>query len=426
MRKILFITLAWMAACTWADTINYVREVLVDTDSAEFLYQYYYNESSQLAMELQRVRSNGNWANVARTEWYYEDDKLVRQQMDQCIGDEWQNVQNEVLTYNNELLAEQTLTNMSSGEVQTTAYEYKNGRLALRKHTLNGVQDYSYSFVYNAQGKTERVLITMPESKMQVHYAWMGDYPKTQTIQTWQDTAWVNQLLYTFYYNEGEDVPVKVKTSVWKLTNKGWMWINQAISQYEYNNGFLAMETNQYWAQMFWQDNFRFAYQYDGERLSRRIFDIPLYRKWRTQSYIQYAYADNTESAESVYEFWGGEEGEGFQTAIPVRLSLEEPVTTKVGNRIQVTYGTSPLVAIDDVTMPKVSVLPNPSDGVFYINGSNENNISWSVYDLNGGVVAQQNNVSSHMVDITPAPEGVYLLKLISAEGTSYTKLIKK
>ena len=75
-----------------------------------------------------------------------------------------------------------------------------------------------------------------------------------------------------------------------------------------------------------------------------------------------------------------------------------------------------------------LSIYPNPAKRIFSINGLDERNVkNVMLYDLNGRLLKQWENTVSNY-DISAISEGLHLVKITSADGTTVTQklLIKK
>jgi hypothetical protein len=77
-------------------------------------------------------------------------------------------------------------------------------------------------------------------------------------------------------------------------------------------------------------------------------------------------------------------------------------------------------------SIKEVSVSPNPSKGIFYLNLNDVNASSFEVFSVLGAKVSS-NKVNSQnvMIDLSNFKNGVYLLKVISEEGIFTTRLVK-
>lgn len=74
-----------------------------------------------------------------------------------------------------------------------------------------------------------------------------------------------------------------------------------------------------------------------------------------------------------------------------------------------------------DETEIQISVYPNPSHDQIYIK-SDEKNIYWSLFDLNGKMLQSGNTLTIPLVSY---PEGIYSLKITTTTGTKYLKICR-
>jgi hypothetical protein len=95
----------------------------------------------------------------------------------------------------------------------------------------------------------------------------------------------------------------------------------------------------------------------------------------------------------------------------------------KLGNNV--TGGGGVVSGIKTQSMGnKLSVYPNPASGVISINGLNEK-AGISITDLSGKIVlAAQASAAANTVDISPLPNGAYILEVNTAGTKAYQKII--
>lgn len=79
-------------------------------------------------------------------------------------------------------------------------------------------------------------------------------------------------------------------------------------------------------------------------------------------------------------------------------------------------------VGIEDVDCDGVTVYPNPTCGVLYIDG--EDVVSVDVYDIGSRRVVSAENVKS--VDLSALPAGMYYIRVVHSHGVSINKVVKK
>jgi hypothetical protein len=100
-----------------------------------------------------------------------------------------------------------------------------------------------------------------------------------------------------------------------------------------------------------------------------------------------------------------------------------------------VNCGTTPIIVCDTIAITSVGlvnfdsqeykIVPNPSKGVFYIQSNSNNNIGIKLYDLDGKVLLQQQNLNANtMVGVEHLAKGMYVIQLQTPTGYVTQKLI--
>ena len=137
--------------------------------------------------------------------------------------------------------------------------------------------------------------------------------------------------------------------------------------------------------------------------------------------------SDNCE-IDTVYNSWNNTntlDGEVFDPGVYFITWFAKDVG---GN---LTYSTVQLtvestVAVEQIGDAKISVYPNPSDGLFTVNGVNGCNLA--VYDVNGKLVSQYDNIVADKLslDLTPFGSGMYFVKIYNDKGVKNIKVVVK
>lgn len=83
-------------------------------------------------------------------------------------------------------------------------------------------------------------------------------------------------------------------------------------------------------------------------------------------------------------------------------------------------------VAVEQIGDAKISIYPNPSDGLFTVNCVNGCNLA--VYDVNGKLVSQYDNIVADKLslDLTPFGSGLYFVKIYNDKGVKNIKVVVK
>ena len=91
---------------------------------------------------------------------------------------------------------------------------------------------------------------------------------------------------------------------------------------------------------------------------------------------------------------------------------------------LYLTVGDTPIAGIAEVSgeANMINVYPNPTDGKLHIEAEGINSVE--VYDLYGRTV--QTAIRDNIVDLTPMPNGIYILRVTHSNGVSIRQVIKK
>lgn len=83
-------------------------------------------------------------------------------------------------------------------------------------------------------------------------------------------------------------------------------------------------------------------------------------------------------------------------------------------------------ISINENTLVNISVYPNPTQNIVQIKGLNqvENIEGLTILDVSGKEIAQL-DLNANSLDLSPYPQGIYLLKIISEKETKIIRLVK-
>lgn len=97
-------------------------------------------------------------------------------------------------------------------------------------------------------------------------------------------------------------------------------------------------------------------------------------------------------------------------------------------NPRQLQYATTYIsnLSTSNILKEDLKVYPNPTSSYVNIDASNLTNVSVQILDLNGRILLSQKLSKSSQQDLSSLLPGVYLLKIISDQGSKTTKIVKK
>ena len=83
--------------------------------------------------------------------------------------------------------------------------------------------------------------------------------------------------------------------------------------------------------------------------------------------------------------------------------------------------------SLPDYVLNEVFISPNPSNGLFYVNGlEDQENYDISVTDVSGKTILEKQTLKDNILDLSPFSEGLYLVKIADNKGYKIFKVIKK
>jgi len=71
-----------------------------------------------------------------------------------------------------------------------------------------------------------------------------------------------------------------------------------------------------------------------------------------------------------------------------------------------------------------VSLYPNPATNAFYLDMS-EHDAAVSIYNLSGMKLISKQTMNRNYFDISTLPQGMYIVRIITSEGSVEKKLMK-
>lgn len=84
----------------------------------------------------------------------------------------------------------------------------------------------------------------------------------------------------------------------------------------------------------------------------------------------------------------------------------------------------------DMISEHEIQIYPNPTEGDLNISISNvsyDNQISVALYDMNGKLIRKENTATERVnINISDAPNGIYIMQIMIDEKVTTWKIIKK
>jgi hypothetical protein len=100
-------------------------------------------------------------------------------------------------------------------------------------------------------------------------------------------------------------------------------------------------------------------------------------------------------------------------TDLKVVVFIQDNVSKKV---MQAAYATDLLGVSTNIRSNQVRLYPNPSKGIIYVKSDTLSQVE--ILDVNGRIIRKLDRVESGAaIDLSDVPSGVYLAKIVSANG---------
>lgn len=417
---------------------QFVRQLKIETGDSTVFYHYFYDANGKVRYERQLSSQNNKLVNRSQTEWLTVGDSLHIQRGWKWHTTEW------VKSY-------EFRTWKQSGDliIKEEKYEFSTGEAVLCQRSVmvedKEGQGYLRNFYSYDSGKPQ----LMRQQRLL-------KYEKTmlETDRYFRADTLVLELTTSYYYQPTSDLPDSVKMEdsttgeswlteysydkhtgriITQLTRRGELTgtsrMNHTRIEYTYNQeGKLSTEVFYSYSGKRWVPTYRNVYEYNNDGvLTEKTYFTALYREWRKLNTIHYS--DFTEGYPlqvfSGYNFWGGREGEPFETSLPVYFNGK--LIIRQGSRINIEYNTTGLENHGNNTASsETAVYPNPTSGQLFFRSSGNSLHYWELFNLQGKLILNgKADIQSNRIDLSGAGSGVYLLRLIDTEQkTSYERVI--
>lgn len=185
-------------------------------------------------------------------------------------------------------------------------------------------------------------------------------------------------------------------------------------------------------------DSFAFGIKYEDETISAADALEILMNQVSTFSYeitdgeltyLSWGDFEGAVSETNPWKFYIGTDLSNWVTAVDfqsIELNPNEWLGLSFGERRPITpTDQSEQLNVKEVLNSKISIYPNPSNDVFYIDAAVLSKVE--IYDLNGRMLKSFANVSSNQaINVQDLNKGIYLVKILSGNTFEVKKLIIK
>jgi hypothetical protein len=416
-----------------------VREIIAHESDSVFRFTYLFDDYKNKVVENKYfVNENNISYPLSRTEWIYDRQYCLLQRKQQWKGSAWESTFLIESEYVGDIKQKEKHFSVSNNYEQiekTVVNQYENGKLLSVKSNNGAEADQKVQqlsqFIYDNANRVRIMQIdgdadVENQLKQKLQYIYNDKTGKLDSLIYFniQGTEDTKKLLTLYFYDSSTgNLTLQIQKKWNDIASK---WENQAKSEFIYNEGgILIQEIYSHHSGYFWIANTRYDYVFDSQGLLKsKIMSQPIYRQWRKIYTIEYSQIENNQPnlMESKYNFWGGNTGELVNNYIPYYFNDE--ISIMEASKMEIKYTTDITVVTNSVFETGwLSIYPNPSNGVFYVNTQNYYIESWQVFDLRGIVLKSEvNRIRTGVIDLTDFPDGMYMIKAM----TSDNKLLKQ
>lgn len=413
-------------------------EYFVYNNDSVFRHQIIYNARLQKVMHTKFLQQSSQWEPMSQTEWEYNDAFIAAQTFRKRAGNIWQNKYViETVRINSRETQEvySEFENAVPNKKSITVFAYdENGNEKLRsqKQIINNNEQLLQSFEssYDIDGQLLQTVETFYGEntlRYRTNYLYADRLLKSTTFSEEKpaDSNNFEPLDETnFYYKFGTDTLSSQRT---RQYSNLWGWQNKMMTQYEYDNKELTAETYYYWLQNSWIQVMRYSNSFaPNGQISIKQIQLPIHKQWRNvmnQTYNRRS--EKQMSISSTFDFWGGQPNAPVSATIV--FDFNEQIETVTANKLEITYGLVDVSTQAEISPAnKLTVYPNPSDAIFYIDTQGSTIDHWKIKTLSGVLIKHSQAHHLQMIDLSEFASGVYLLELLIDNKTVVRKLVKQ
>jgi hypothetical protein len=159
------------------------------------------------------------------------------------------------------------------------------------------------------------------------------------------------------------------------------------------------------------------SFDADSFRIERRLKGASNWSYLTTTAANKYGFNDTSVLYDTLYQY-----------QVTAHLNNGSSKASNISEAIVRSWRTN---SIAKIQVNKFTVYPNPVSNMLYINSVNQIDVNMvTITDIQGKVVLQNKNVSDALangINVSPLPQGVYLLKVVAKNGSiEIQKIIKQ
>ncbi len=260
---------------------------------------------------------------------------------------------------------------------------------------------------------------------------------------TWYQDNWIlnRQEIYTYDENGNR---VGQLTQVWDNGASEWYdFVNYIFTYEDSGNQLTEIRQNKNFETNEWYDWWRYEHAYDD--LNRRIQSVYLRfnedsGELTNQWLYTYDFDENGNLTHYLFQGWNLQTGiwddfsrelysyDGYNNRTRRLVQTWSNYYSTWENVIQDDYYWSQyqIAGIGNHNQQKLGVFPNPANDIIYLDGIGSEEVTVKLYSIAGFLVKSEKLRKGQGIDIKALPAGTYILRMDAAQGSFYSRFLKR
>lgn len=394
---------------------------------------FIYNSSNLVTLRLSQLLIGNKWSPTSQTIFKYD----IKNNLTDSIVQDWNDTLykwNIVKVFHNSYDSHSNLictsdSTPTSGFKMNNSFDAKNNLISVIEQLWNGKNWVNNNRQTNTYDTNNLMIGSLIEK-------WSaGTWTKSMKIQ---DLVWAIHSTGIIAANEE---PLSYSVLSWDDMSSSWLNFFKLSNVVSNNN--IISHLEQAYMNGSWADVKAINYTFD---ITNKLVS-QIEKKWDENASIivnsskySFTYDANNHQTSSDQYTWVGNQWKRYDKNTLAKYNLSGLIISKStklfgSNEIisqgDSTYNFYRTIVLTEVpnTKPSAincSVFPNPSRGKFKVTSSESIFQSVEVYNLNGAKIysCQDLNCYTKDIDLSAAPKGIYLLRIINTAGSSCQKIL--
>jgi hypothetical protein len=408
-------------------------------------YNYLFSNTGELLTCLVRIKQGAQWVNESiENRTYDAASNMTLQQWQAWNGTAWVNTTRNLFTYDNNrnlLTHTEQVWNPGTGgwtnfRRTTNTWSASGLHLTMLQEFFSGNSWVNQAYEFYVW---QNNLLVQAERQIWLNGNWSSEYQyfytydaqnnlSSFTMKQWSGTQWADFYNEVYSYNSSNQL-ISYISQIFTNT-----WQNSEQYFYTYDVlGFLESAQRQVWEGGIWQNSLRRTFTNNNfGSIQLAIYEIWEQNSWINQNLFTKAFDESGNTTVSNVYFWSGGWQQNQDNQIEIDYNYGLKTLRFQGYKAEAGF-TSMLVPNREPNETKhLTVYPNPTDGSLFIFNEllTTEFIYLHIFASDGKLVFSRKYQPGSPISLDLRSKGltagVYVLKLISSEHSSYQQIILK